>query len=120
MLSSPLQWPFLVAGCAGLATFTWAAAMMGHRRDTRRFIRCGQIAMNATIASLMGLIIIDFAAIYLIGRTQMIGLRFTLGMFGWMLLVLLPLTLFGRRARRRHGWLDPGQTTGGTKPDDEG
>jgi hypothetical protein len=75
--------------------------------------------MRVSTTCLGGLIFIDFAAIYLIGRTQMVGLRFTLGMLAWMVLALLPLVWLVRRVRRHRGWLDSGQTAGGTEDDAE-
>jgi hypothetical protein len=118
MLSSPLQWPLLVAGIAACVVITWSGLRAARVSDARVLLQVNNLAARVLIVALSGLVLIDFAAIYVIGRTEMIGLRFILGMFVWMLMIVLPVALRTKRIRRERGWPIPWDAPNAVEHDD--
>lgn len=107
MLTSWLQWPLLIAGIGACAVITWSGLRAARCSDARRLLRLNNVAAGVLMVTLVGLIAVDFAAIYMAGRTQMIGLRFALCMLVWMLTVATPVGLRTKRIRRERGWPVP-------------
>lgn len=70
------------------------------------------------IWSAFGLLtIIDVAAVYIVGRTAIVGFYFAIAILAWTVLVWSPLILRSRRIRRENGW--PLEWDTHERPEDE-
>lgn len=104
MLTSPIQWPVLAIGVSGMLLTTYSVLRAARTRDARRLQRMAKIASNLALGSFAVLLAIDIAAIYVIGRTKIVGFYFALVVIAWLAFVIAPLGLRTQRMRRAHRW----------------
>lgn len=104
MLSSPLQWPLLVIGIAGLALQLRVALLAQREEDLTQASRLLAWARRAIWGASIALIGIDLAVAYSGGSSMAVGFFFLVGVAIWTITIWSPLILRARKERSLKGW----------------
>lgn len=104
MLSSPLQWPLLVIGIAGLALQARVALLARREEDLTQASRLLAWARRVTWGAFLALIGIDLAVAHSGGSSMAVGFFFLVGVAIWTITVWSPLILRARKERSLKGW----------------
>lgn len=104
MLSSPLQWPLLAIGIAGLVLQVRVALLARRDEDLTRASRLLAWANRAIWGASLALIGIDLVVAYSGGSSMAVGFFFMAGVAIWTIAIWSPLIVRARKERLLKGW----------------
>jgi len=104
VVSSPIEWPILAAGVAGLVMITTALVIGARRADARGASRLAMVGLWLALTPMFLLTAIDLIVFHTTGDGVIVGFYWICVLCVYFIVFLGPVGLWVQHLRRKRGW----------------